>query len=78
MNLQTFLEAATGSQAFSYILMIIVGALAVFFIVAFASLIYHWHYYGIGFFRRWTLIAVFGGVGLALIISAIGLMLKII
>jgi hypothetical protein len=57
--------------------MTVSGAMAIFFVVAFASLLYHWHYYGIGFFRRWVLIAVFGGVGLALVIASYGLMIKL-
>jgi hypothetical protein len=77
MDLQNILESATGSDIFSYLLMAVAGAMTLVFVVTFASLIYHWHYYGIGFFRRWVLITVFGGVGLALVISAYGLMFKI-
>jgi hypothetical protein len=66
-----------GTSAFSYILIAISVVMSILFLVAFASLLYHWHYYGIGFFRRWVLIAIFGGIGLALVVSAFGLMLKL-
>lgn len=78
MDIQQILDSASGSQAISTLLMIITGAMTVVFVIAFASFIYHWHYYGIGFLRRWALIIVFGGVGAALLVSAYGLMLKLI
>ena len=74
----TFLDSLSLGNAFSYLLWLIVGVMTIVFLVAFASLLYHWHYYGIGFFKRWLLIVIFGGVGAALVVSAYGLMFKII
>lgn len=78
MDVQHIIDNASSTDVISLLLKLIVGALTVVFLMAFASLIYHWHYYGIGFFRRWTLIAVFGGVGLALILAAYGLMFNLL
>ena len=72
------LDLINGSTTFSYLLMLIVGVMTLIFLVSLASLIYHWHYYGVGFFKRWLLLGIFGGVGLALVISAYGLMFKLI
>jgi hypothetical protein len=78
MNFQVISDILSGSDIFSYVLMLVVGVMTLVFLVIFASLLYHWNYYGIGFFRRWILVALFGGVGLALLISSYGLMFKLI
>lgn len=78
MNFQLVTDILNGSSIFSYLLMLVVGVLTLIFLITSASLLYHWHYYGIGFFRRWILIAVFGGIGLALLVASYGLMFKLI
>lgn len=78
MNFQFITDIMSGSDIFSYVLMLIVGVMTLIFLVIFASLLYHWHYYGIGFFKRWILIAIFGGIGFALLAASYGLMFKLI
>jgi hypothetical protein len=55
----------------------IAALLALGFILVVASLIYHWHYYGISKAHRTILMTVFVVVGLVLILAAFGLLIQL-
>ncbi len=51
------------------------GIASILFLLILASLIYHWHYYGISKILRLTLLVIFTTVGILLLLSAGGILI---
>lgn len=68
----------SGTELFVYAGFGLFALIVIAFIVVTASLIYHWHYYGVSRARRVTLMTVFISVGLLLFMSAFGLLMNLI
>ena len=71
------MELLTG-DIFGGVISIVLIITGVVFLVVSASLIYHWHYYGISVIRRTFIIVLFLGVSFVLYMAAWGLALEYI